>query len=483
MQESNTFSPVKTCYEDFGILFGREALTRHERARTEMGGFITALRAAGREIEPVCAGWAVTAGRVRRADFRRMVDEFGARLQALRRPEALLLALHGAMAAEGTDDADGAILERARSVLGPDIPIVVTLDLHANVTRAMVRLASAIAGYRTYPHIDLYETGVRGARLALKILAGRLKPAMGFAKLPLIVPAENSQTTSGPMGRLVERAAAERHEAIEEVSIFPVQPWLDVEEMGCSVVVVTNHDADRAERLADALASGFWQTREEFDVELIPPVEAIARALEVRGGPAVLSESSDSTGSGSPGDSTGLLRPLLAAHLSEPAAIFLVDPQAVAAAIEAGVGNTVAVRAGGRFDRKHSRPVKVSGRVHLISDGRWTPRGRGYNSGIECSMGRAAVVIAGQVHILVAERTTMTVDPELYRSHGIEPRRMKIVAVKSPNGFRAEYERFAKAIFLVDTPGVSTANLKTLPFRRIPRPIWPLDNTGFSARS
>ena len=204
-------------------------------------------------------------------------------------------------------------------------------------------------------------------------------------------------------------------------------------------------------------------------------VEALAAALQMEDGPVVLAESSDSTGSGSPGDSTGVLKHLVGAPLTGTAAIFLVDPASVAAAIEAGIGSTVTLRVGGAFDRKHSKPVKVTGTVKLISAGRWVGRARGYNTGITTCMGRAVVLEVGQVQILMAERSSMTVDPELFRSHGIEPLYCKIVVVKSPNGFRAAYEPIAKAIFLVDTPGVSTANLRRLPFRRVPRPIYPLD--------
>jgi microcystin degradation protein MlrC len=161
--------------------------------------------------------------------------------------------------------------------------------------------------------------------------------------------------------------------------------------------------------------------------------------------------------------------------LHEPAAIFLVDPVAVQVAHKAGVGSTVLMKIGGRFDRLNSRPVPVKARVRLLADGRWTPMGRGYNTGIETCMGRSAVLEVGQVRILTAERSAMTVDPELFRSHGIEPAHMKIVVVKSPNGFRALYEPLAKKIILVDTPGVSSANLASLPYRRVPRPIYPLD--------
>jgi microcystin degradation protein MlrC len=475
LQESNTFSPVFTRYEDFNPVFGKAALLRHEGKLTEMGGFIAVLRESEAIIRPVCAAWAITANRLARADFERLADEFALNLR-LAKPQALLLAMHGAQTADGEDDVEGHILERARAVLGPDAPIVLTLDLHANITRRMVALATAIVGYHTYPHVDMFETGQKAARLLLRILRGDVQPRMAFRKLPLIIQAEKSQTSGGPMRKLV--AAAEKWEGsgqAEAVSIFPVQPWMDILQMGCAVVAVTNGNARAAQKQADALARRLWDGKEDYEAELTPVTVAIDRALAMDGGPVVLSESSDSTGSGSPGDSTGVLKHLVKAKLTGPAAIFLVDPAGVAQAVAAGVGSTVTLKIGGAFDRKHSKPVPVTGLVKLISDGRWVARARGYNTGITTCMGRAVVLEVGLVSILMAERSAMTVDPELFRSHGIDPVHCQIVVVKSPNGFRAAYEPIARAIFVVDTPGVSTANLRTLQWRRVPRPIYPLD--------
>jgi microcystin degradation protein MlrC len=248
------------------------------------------------------------------------------------------------------------------------------------------------------------------------------------------------------------------------------------------VVSVTNDNPQAAERQVESLARQFWNSRREFNVRLTPVGVAIRRIRQIKDGPVVLAESADSTGSGSPGDSTAVLEALLAADLKAPAALFLVDAEAVDRAVQAGVGKTITMRIGGKLDRRHSRPLRVTGIVHLISDGRWTPRGKGYGSGVELSMGRSVVLKIGQVQVLIAERSVLTVDPELFRSHGIEPRRMKVVVVKSPNGFRAEYEPLAKAIFVVDTPGASTANLRSVPYRRVPRPIYPLDrNAKFPA--
>ena len=465
-----------TRYEDFTPVFGHAALERHRGKMTEMGGFIEVLTKARKQIAPVCAAWAITANRLLRADFERLVNDFRYHLAAAGKPEGLLLAMHGAQTAEGADDVEGHVLGCAREILGPDIPIVLTLDLHANVTRAMIEQATAIVGYHTYPHIDMYETGQKAAKLMLKTLSGKVRPAMAWRKLPLIVNAENQQTSRGPARRLFARAQAlERAGKAEAVSIFCVQPWMDINEMGSAVVAVTNSDPRAADRQAAAIAQKFWDTRRDFEITLTPVEEAIKLALATQGGPVILAESSDSTGSGSPGDSTGVLKHLVRAPLAEPAAIFLVDPEAAAALAAAGVGATVTLSIGGKFDRKNSKPVRVTGRVRMISDGRWTARARGYNTGIETCMGTTVVFEAGMVRILIAERSAMTVDPELFRSHGIDPAYCKIVVVKSPNGFRSAYEPIARRIFIVDTPGVSTAKLENMPFKRINRPIYPLD--------
>src|SRR5438045_884412 len=206
----------------------------------------------------------------------------------------------------------------------------------------MVQLASAIAGYQTYPHVDMLEVGQKAARIMFRILKGEVQPQMALRKLPLIIQAEKSQTSSGPMQKLIARAQAlEQGGKAEAVSIFPVQPWMDIAEMGCAVVSVTNGDKRAAQRQADGLARRLWDNKGDFEATLTPVAEAIDLALRMEGGPVVLSESSDSTGSGSPGDSTGVLKHLVRAPMTEPAAIFLVDPAAVATAIDAGIGSII----------------------------------------------------------------------------------------------------------------------------------------------
>ncbi|MBL8223012.1 MAG: M81 family metallopeptidase, partial [Bryobacterales bacterium] len=234
LQESNTFSPVYTHYDDFTPVYGKAVLERHRGKLTEMGGFLDVLDRQKVEVAPICAAWAITANRLLRPDFDRLLRQFEAGL-AKAKPDALLLAMHGAQTAEGEDDVEGAVLTIARRVLGPDRPIVMSLDLHANITRRMVELSSAIVGYHTYPHIDMFEVGQKSARLMMRILSGQSKPSMAMRKLPLIIPPENSQTHRGPMAKLIHAAQAlEASGKAEAVSIFPVQPWMDIAEMGCA---------------------------------------------------------------------------------------------------------------------------------------------------------------------------------------------------------------------------------------------------------
>jgi len=205
LQESNTFSPVKTSYEDFSPVYGQEAYLRHEGKLTEMGGFIDVLSHSKVTTVPLAAAWAITANRLIKSGYAELSGNFREQLHKAG-ADGLLLALHGAQTADGEDDVEGHLLAIAREIMGPDKPIIITLDLHANVTRRMVELADAIVGYQTYPHVDMFETGQKAARLLMRVLSGRVRPVLAFRKLPLIIPAENGQTYRGPMRKLMQTA-------------------------------------------------------------------------------------------------------------------------------------------------------------------------------------------------------------------------------------------------------------------------------------
>ena len=482
IQETNSFSPISTRLEDFGFLTGKVSLEKWERSRTELGAFIDFLSETRMEAVPLFSGWAITQGPIERNEFENMKLKITAQLEQAGKLDGLLLALHGAMCAEGTDDCEGAILELVRNAVGPDLPIVLTLDLHANVTRRIVQLASAVIGYKTYPHVDFYETGRTAGEILSRTLGGKISPVAAMIKIPMIVPAENMQTTAGPMADVLSIGESFRrqHPEILDVSVFGVQPWLDIEEMGCAAVALGDRKQQMAEQCCVQMAREFWKKRRGIDVTLLSPREAIEMALATEGRPVVLSESSDSPTAGSPGDSAEMLRALLDYAPNAAAAVWVRDPVAVERTWGLAAGSLVQLEIGAGFDKINRSPVPIQGVVCSCSEGKFVPKGAVYK-GMLFDMGRTTVLEIGAISILVSEKAVPVVNPELYRSQGVEPEDKKIVIVKSPSNFRAEYAPFAAKIIIVDTPGVSSANIRSLPYRRVPRPIYPLDEAEFIA--
>lgn len=478
-QECNTFSPILTTLEDFHLRLGADMVEHWRGTRTEIGGFLDVLNRPNVEIVPLLLGWAITKGRIVESEFARMKQILADQLRAALPLDGMLIALHGAMCAEGADDAEGALLEVVRGVVGNSLPVCLTLDLHANVTERMCRLADAVIGYRTYPHQDLYETATTAGELLLRILAGEPRPRTFMQKVPMIVPGENMQTAYGPFAEVWSYAKSLHTPEIESYSIFGVQAWLDIEEMGGAVLAVTNHDEGKARDFCRKVGKRMWDLKKEFEVNFPPPAVAIKEALETPGQPVVLSESSDSPTAGSPGDSSDMLRALLAGAPGVPATLWLRDVAAVELAENAGVGGRLHVSLGGAYDKINRQPITVDAEVLRFSDGDFVMTGSQYH-GMKTSMGRAAILQVGAVTVLVSKLPAINIDPQLFRSQGIEPRDQKIVVVKSATAFRAEYKPFAAKIIMVDTPGVSTPNIRSIPFQHVSRPVYPLDELEFN---
>jgi microcystin degradation protein MlrC len=481
MEESNTFVRQRADLEHFRgtqLLYGPEVVERLRGTRAEVGGFLDTLDPAGVEVVPTVAANAVSSGPVTRAAFEHVRDALLERLAAAGPVYGVLLALHGAMVLEDAPDGEGELLAAVRTAIGPGVPLVATLDLHATITPRMVAEADALVGYDTYPHVDLYETGAKAAALLLRAVRGEVRPVTLFARSPMLVPAEGMGTSDQPMaGLMAEAKRLEARPGVLAVSLFPVQPWLDIPETGFSVLAVADgrRRAAEIEPVVRQLAWQAWESRRRFTVELLPVDAAIRRALAGDGGPFVLSESADSTGSGSPGDSAHVLERLLALGVRERCLATVVDAPAVAQAIAAGVGRDVSTTVGGTLDARYNRPVPITGRVRILSDGRFVSTDK-KTAGVEFQMGRAAVIEAGRVSVLVTERAAFTFDPALYRSVGLEPRDAKIVLVKSPLQFRDGFGEFARACWVVDTPGPSTARLERLAWQRRSRPLFPFDD-------
>jgi len=292
----------------------------------------------------------------------------------------------------------------------------------------------------------------------------------------MLLPPENSTHNWGPLAGVVEQAIQlESRGRVIHAGIYPVQPWMDTEDVGASVVAITDKDADAAERYARWLGASFWSKRGEFVTQLVSPDEAVRRALSRKSGTVVLCDSADATTSGSTGDSTAILAALLrAAPFDAAAYVNVVDPPAVQRAIRAGIGATVTVEVGGLLAPQSFTPVTLTGHVKTISDGTFTFKGPGMR-GVPHHMGRAVVLVCGGIHLVVMERGVSQWDPQLYRSVGLDPADARMVQVKSPMAFRAAYEGLYDEVIVVAAPGAASPDLASLPWRHLPRPIYPLD--------
>lgn len=476
-QETNTFSPTFTelkHFESFRYYSGDDVL-RYCGGGQEIGGFVKAAHEAGNDIElvPLFAAGAWPAGRLREHVKTQLENEMLSRLKAALPVDGVLISLHGALASEEVDDVDGEIVEQIREIVGLDVPISLALDHHANITRRIIESVNALVGYQSLPHIDMLETGQRAAQLLFAILRGETKPTMGWCKVPMITPADRFLTGTEPLKLWFDRARElEKQPGVLSVSLFPVQPWLDVQELGWSAVVVTDNNPALAKQLAMELGDLGWSLRHEFFPQKLPPAEAITRALAIEGGPIVIADGSDSVNSGAPGDSTWLLKEMLGRKLGGTAFVTVVDAEAVAQALAAGVGQSVTVQVGGKRDKLFSTPVQVTGRVIRASDGRFTITG---HLGADINMGRTVVLDLGEIKLLLSEEVGSGHDPLVYRHIGLEPATAKIVVVKTPVGFWLSYRGLMKDAILADCPGLSTSNLKLLPFKNAPRPLFPLD--------
>ncbi len=478
-QEGNSFVNTRTDLDLFqnSYLLERDELLELAATQTEVAGVLSVCDVEGVEVVPLLAASSVPGGPLTDACYSYLRDSLLGPLASSQHVDGVILALHGAMLTESETDPEGEILKDVRAIVGPSVPVVATLDLHAYVTPRMVEYASALVSFAHYPHDDTFSTGERGARLLLDALRGTTNPTMAVAKAPMVVSACNSQTFgSGPMVGLTARARElEKRSEILSVSCVPVQPHLDVEGMGCTAVVVTDDDRELAESTAQSLAKEFWTRRAEFAPQVLPVAQAVDRGRTDSGGPVLLVDASDCAGGGAPGDSVALLGDLLGLDLTETAYVMVVDADGVASCVRAGIGNHVTLDLGYRSDPSWGRPVNVGGIVRTLSDGRFRYTGGPYG-GTWASMGVSAVLQTGTIEVLITSLPTYDWADEQYRAAGMDVRGAKFVGVKNPMNYRLAYKDVAVASYLVDTPGPTVADIRRLNFHKMRRPFFPFDD-------
>jgi len=406
-----------------------------------------------------------------------LVGEMEARLREAGTVDGLLLALHGALVVEDQPDGDGEIILRMRRILGPDVPIGVSLDLHGHITPLMLQPNVFHIGYREYPHIDMYETGQRTARLLLDVLSGRrAMPAMALAKRPLLVSPVCTRTTDGPLRAIVEVAQRMENEGeVVHAALFPVQPWIDVPDLGFAALVCAN-DRASATAAAEELVEMAWQRRATFFPDLVPLEEAIRMGL-ASNGMTLVSDAGDAPTGGSAADSAAVLKALLAAganHADRTSYLTLCDPPAVQAATAAGVGSALTVPLGHAFSKNDGEPATVTAVVMSLSDGTYRMTDGGPN-GLELCMGPTAVLGIGALRVLVRTQPSMEWDRAMYESQGLPLADAALVFVKSPSHFRQSFGPAAARILAANTPGPTAPDMRRIPFVKATRPLYPLD--------
>ncbi len=476
MQETNTFNPVPTTLSDFenvALLVGEEVLGRLD-PDGPIAGVVAAVRERGAQVElvPVLRADAQSGGRLTASTIAQLCELVQRGLADAAPLDGVLALLHGAAAADDLDDVEGHILSVIRASVGDDPPLWLMLDHHANLTEKMMMCCDLVLAYRTQPH-DPYETGRDLTTLALRHLDGDIHPRVAWRKLPMITHQEQYLTARGPMKEWFDAARAlENGGAALAVSLFPMQPWLDVEQAGWSVAVVTDGDHGAAARLADELAEHAWSMRNRFmEQENLTVEDALQYADDPSTGPILLSDTGDSVLGGSSGDSTAILAALLASPPRHRALVPVVDPRSACHLADVEVGQRVTVELGG-WAGSFWPPVTVAGVVRAVGGGIVQLDGLPQGS---TDSGRTAVLEAGTITVLVTEHPGVgAIHPGVYRALGVEPAHYKMIVMKTASNF--QHMRAITASFVrVATPGPTQSDVRALPWSRIPRPMFPLD--------
>jgi microcystin degradation protein MlrC len=477
--ETNTFSPVPTDLARFGgaeICTGAEVYSQFKSTGTVMGSFLDVADAEGFEVATPLAATAAPSGPVNEDVYRNFCDAI---LEAIARGcDMCFLDLHGAMVTDSIEDGEGALLMRIRE-LARQLPIAVALDLHANLTDAMVGNCTAIVGYKTYPHTDMYETGVHVAQIVTRAMRKEIVPVMAWGNRPVLAQTLRMGHDDQPMHELIGAAIEEERRGLLAASVFGGFPLSDVWNAGVSVVTVADADHASAAAACDRLLGKAWKLRHEFVFQPEQLSQTIAKAKALRQGPILLLDHADNAASGGTQDTVTVLKEVLEQGLEDVAMFAICDPDAVQEMVKAGVGATVGLSLGGKMDMpaigRPGEPLTVTGQVLAITDGDFVisaPMGRGTVK----SMGPTAVFEIGSVQVVVISRNAEPFDLGCFLSVGIDPARKKYLILKSRIHYRMSFRKIARHELLCSGVGVTSSDNRLFEFRKVRRPIFPLDS-------
>ena len=475
LHETNTFAPTKATYADFvhgggwpSMAQGADVLKTIRNINVGLAGFIGEAETRDWELVPTIFAAASPCAHVSEEAYERIASRI---LEGIRNAlplDAVYLDLHGAMVSEHFDDGEGEILARVRQAIGAKVPLVASLDLHANVTPEMVRHADALIAYRTYPHVDMAETGRAAARHLAPLLAGRERFAKAFRQLPFLIPISWQCTIDHPAKSIYRHLAAIESEAVPTLSFCPGFPAADFPHCGPSIFAYgrTQEDADHA---ADQLASIVEGHESDFDGRIYSPDEGVRLAIELAKTatkPVVIADTQDNPGAGGDSDTTGMLRALVRNKAARAAIGVICDPASAGAAHAAGRGATVKLALGGKSGIKGDAPYEETFVVENLSDGKFIAPGP-YFGGRDMDMGRSACLRIGDVRVVVSSHKAQLADQSMFRYVGIEPTRQEILVNKSSVHFRADFEPIAERLLICAAPGAMPADTALLPWTKL----------------
>ncbi|MFD0713753.1 M81 family metallopeptidase [Paenibacillus sp. GCM10027626] len=477
LHETNTFSSERTDEAAFRRqewCEEAEIVPEHDGVRDYVGGMIDEARAIGGiTLVPTLAVSAEPSGIITAAAWRRIKEALLASLSKIDGIDGICLALHGAGIAENCDDIEGELLHDIRAMFGPSMPIVATLDLHANVTALMVNNADVLLGVNYYPHSDEYDRGREAIAMLHHMFLGKIKPCMHLERLPMIMP--TCTTLFGPAAQVNEVCWEwESRPHMLDCTFFHGFPYSDRANTAVTVVAIANNNPALAQEAATSAAQAIWDKRAAFDIRYLSPAEGMRAALAAAEHPVIINETSDNPGAGAPGDGTYLLRVMLAAN--EPGTCFchICDPEVVEQAFQAGVNGWIDTELGGKTDQLHGTPLQIRAQVAALTDGVFVQTSPMW-SGKRVDLGRSARLLIGNVDVIVTTIKSQLLDDELLKLHQIDYRSCRVVGIKSSQHFRGFFQDRVPEIITVDSPGISTFDFSIFPYEHIKRPIYPLD--------
>ncbi|WP_375789224.1 M81 family metallopeptidase [Bradyrhizobium sp. Pha-3] len=474
LHETNTFAPTKATYDDFvhgggwpSMTHGTEVLKVMRKINVGLAGFVEAAETNGWELVPTIFAAASPSAHVSKDAFERIVTEMVDGIVAAGPIDAVYLDLHGAMVTEHYDDGEGETLARVRKAIGNDLPLVVSLDLHANVSPKMIEHADALIAYRTYPHVDMADTGRACARhLALMLKSGQ-RFAKAFRQLPFLIPISWQCTNDQPTQGIYQKLAALESDAVPTLSFAPGFPAADFRDCGPSVFAYGRTQAD-ADAAADKVVALVESHEDDFDGRIYSPDEGVQLAMELAKSaskPIIIADTQDNPGAGGDSDTTGMLRALVRNKASAATGV-IYDPQSAKAAHAAGVGATVTLELGGKSGIPGDAPYRETFVVEKLSDGKFVAPGP-YFGGRDMDMGPSACLRVGDVRVVVGSYKAQLADQSMYRYVGIEPTAQKILVNKSSVHFRADFEPIAEKLLICAAPGAMPADTAALPWKHL----------------